>query len=92
MLAVDLLPVSECLADADEVIGEAYLAEQSLDAKMLREGLRRATLAHRFTPVLVGTALKNRGVQPLLNAIVDYLPAPSDIANFALRDSDKAEG
>ncbi|KAL7059430.1 hypothetical protein AAHC03_013472 [Spirometra sp. Aus1] len=77
----------ECLANADEAIGEAYLAEQPITLDLLKAGIRRATLQHRFTPVLVGTALKNRGVQPLLDAVVDYLPNPTEIPHFALDES-----
>ncbi|VDM02110.1 unnamed protein product [Schistocephalus solidus] len=77
----------ECLANADEAIGEAYLAEQPLTLDLLKAGIRRATLQHRLTPVLVGTALKNRGVQPLLDAVVDYLPNPTEISHFALDES-----
>ncbi|VDD76721.1 unnamed protein product [Mesocestoides corti] len=78
----------EHLANADEEIGEAYLLEGSLSVDQLKAGIRRATLAHRFTPVLVGTALRNRGVQPLMDAVVDYLPNPSEIPHFALFEKD----
>ncbi|VDN97685.1 unnamed protein product [Rodentolepis nana] len=78
----------ECLANADEEIGEAYLSESPLTIDQLKAGIRRATLAHKFTPVLVGTALKNRGVQPLLDAVVDYLPNPTEIQHFALNEKD----
>ncbi|KAM7542442.1 hypothetical protein Aperf_G00000001195 [Anoplocephala perfoliata] len=78
----------ECLANADEEIGEAYLSEMPLTVDQLKAGIRRATLAHRFTPVLVGTALRNRGVQPLMDAVVDYLPNPTEIKHFALNEKD----
>ncbi len=78
----------ECLANADEQIGELYLAEEPISVDQLKAGLRRATLAHAFTPVMVGTALKNRGVQPLMDAIIDYLPNPIEIQHHALHETD----
>jgi elongation factor G len=68
----------EIVADADDAIAELYLAGQTVDADTLRAALRRATLAQKLVPVLVGTALRNKGVQPLLDAVVDYLPSPLD--------------
>lgn len=80
--------IAECLANADEAIGEAYLSEAPLSVEQLKAGIRRATLAHRFTPVLVGTALRNRGVQPLMDAVVDYLPNPMEIKHYALHEKE----
>lgn len=56
--------------------------------EQLKAGIRRATLAYRFTPVMVGTALRNRGVQPLMDAVVDYLPNPTEIKHYALNEAD----
>ncbi|CDS39450.1 elongation factor G mitochondrial [Echinococcus multilocularis] len=78
----------ECLANADEEIGEAYLSEEPLSVEQLKAGIRRATLAHHFTPVLVGTALRNRGVQPLMDAVVDYLPNPLEVKNYAMLEKE----
>ena len=71
----------EALGEVDEPVMEMYLGEAGTDisAKVLREGLRRATLANLGVVVLCGSALKNKGVQPLLDAIVAYLPSPRDL-------------
>jgi elongation factor G len=71
----------EQLAEADEEIEGLYLGEAGTDipAATLRAGLRRATIANRAVPVLCGSSLKNKGVQPLLDAVVDFLPSPRDL-------------
>ncbi|MDQ6874997.1 MAG: elongation factor G [Actinomycetota bacterium] len=70
----------ETLAEVDDEIMEAYLErEAELTVDELRAGIRRATVASKLTPVLCGSAFKNKGVQPMLDAVVDYLPNPLDI-------------
>ncbi len=69
----------ESLSDLDERVMEKYLAEEEVPAQLLEEVLRRATIENKGVPVLCGSAFKNKGVQPLLNAIVKYLPSPLDI-------------
>ena len=69
----------EAVAEADEELLMLYLENETLTEDELRRGLRKATLAVKLIPVLCGSAFKNKGVQPLLDAIVDYLPAPVDI-------------
>ena len=69
----------EAVAERDEQAFEAYMAGPDLDAELLRAAIRRLVIAGRFVPVLCGTSLHNMGVQPLLDAVVDYLPSPLDI-------------
>ncbi|HEX8951902.1 MAG TPA: elongation factor G [Polyangia bacterium] len=69
----------EIVADVDDAIAEKYLAGEAVDAETLRAALRRACVAQKLVPVLMGTALRNKGVQPLLDAVVEYLPSPLDV-------------
>jgi elongation factor G len=70
----------DAVADHDDELMEAYLSdESSVNPEMLRRALRKATLDLSVVPVLCGTAFKNKGVQPLLDAVVDYLPSPLDV-------------
>ncbi|TYK47246.1 elongation factor G [Actinomadura decatromicini] len=82
----------ETLAENDDEIMELYLEGDEPTAEQLHAGIRRATIAAKLTPVLCGTAFKNKGVQPLLDAIVRYLPSPLDveaIEGHAVRDEEK---
>lgn len=70
----------ETVAEADDDIMEAYLEDgDTFDVPTLKAAIRRATLADKLNPILTGTAFKNKGVQPLLDAVVDYLPSPLDV-------------
>jgi elongation factor G len=69
----------ETLAEADDEIMEKYLEGEDISVEELEAAIRRATLADKVNPVLCGTAFKNKGVQPLLDAVVKYLPSPLDI-------------
>jgi elongation factor G len=69
----------ETLAEADDDIMEKYLEGEDLSVEEVEAGIRRATLADKVNPVLCGTAFKNKGVQPLLDAVVRFLPSPLDI-------------
>jgi len=69
----------EGLAEVDERIMELYVNGEPLGADVLRAALRRATIALKLVPVLCGASFRNKGVQPLLDAVVDYLPSPLDI-------------
>ena len=72
----------EAVADSDEVIMEKYLEGQEISEEELRAGIRKATLEINIIPVLCGTAFKNKGIQPLLDAVVEYLPAPMDVPSI----------
>jgi len=69
----------ENLAEADDEIMLAYIADEEIGAASIKAGLRRATISSRIVPVLCGSALRNTGVQLVLDAIVDYLPSPLDM-------------
>jgi elongation factor G len=69
----------EALADLDDDIAHKYLEAEEIGADELRRALRAGTLAYRIVPVLCGSALKNKGVQPMLDAVIDYLPSPLDV-------------
>ena len=69
----------EALAEADEEVMERYLADEPVDAEMMAKALRRGTISLALVPVLCGSAFKNKGIQPLLDAVVEYLPSPLDI-------------
>jgi elongation factor G len=69
----------ETLADHDERIMEMYLEGKVPDVAMIRAAIRAATLKMAVTPVVLGTAFRNKGVQPMLDAVIDYLPSPIDL-------------
>jgi elongation factor G len=69
----------ESLADTDDLIMDAYLEGKDISEEAIIAALRKATLQQKVVPVLCGSAFKNKGVQPLLDAIVRYLPAPTDV-------------
>jgi elongation factor G len=69
----------ETLADVDDSVMESYLEGEELTVDAIKAGIRRATIAGKANPVLTGSAFKNKGVQPMLDAVVDYLPSPLDV-------------
>lgn len=69
----------EALADTDDMIMEKYLGKEEINIDEIKAALRKGTLELKLTPVICGSAFKNKGVQHLLDAIVDYLPSPIDI-------------
>ncbi|WP_068119531.1 elongation factor G [Tropicimonas marinistellae] len=72
----------EAAVEMDDDAMEAYLEGEEPDVATLRSLLRKGTLALEFVPVLGGSAFKNKGVQPLLNAVIDYLPSPLDVVDY----------
>ena len=70
----------EAVADLDDEIAHRFLEGEAVDAASLRRALRAGTLASKIIPVLCGSALKNKGVQPMLDAVIEYLPSPLDVA------------
>ncbi len=69
----------DVLSNFDDTITEKFLGEEEITADDLRSAIRKATLANEVVPVLCGSAFKNKGVQPMLDAVVDFLPSPLDI-------------
>ncbi|KAJ3092998.1 Elongation factor G, mitochondrial [Quaeritorhiza haematococci] len=72
------------VADADDEIAELFLEEKEPTNEQLLKAIRRATIARTFVPVFMGSAYHNKSVQPLLDGVVDYLPAPHEVSNYAL--------
>jgi elongation factor G len=82
--------VDTCLEQDDEAM-EAYLTHDTVpSSEVLRRALRKGTVSSAFTPVLCGSSYKNKGVQQVLDAVVDYLPAPTDVAAIKTVDADGA--
>ena len=69
----------ERLGESDDQMMEAYLAGTEISVAEIKAALRRVTVANKCVPVLCGSSLKNKGIQPLLDAVVDYLPSPLDM-------------
>lgn len=74
----------EALADVDDEIAEIFLMEETPTPAQIKGAIRRATISLKFTPVLMGTALGDTSIQPMLDAVCDYLPNPSEVKNLAL--------
>jgi len=78
----------ETLAENDDAIMEKYLEGEELSVAEIKAGIRRATIAGNVNPVLTGSAFKNKGVQPMLDAVIDYLPSPLDVPPVAGKATD----
>ena len=72
----------EAAAEQDEALMEKYLEGEELTSEEIKAAIRKGCLANTFVPVLCGTAYRNKGVQMLLDAVIDYMPAPTDIAHI----------
>ena len=81
----------EVVAETSEALLERYLGDGELSEEQVRSGLREGTLAGQLVPVLCGSAFKNKGVQPLLDAVVDFLPSPLDVPPIEGHDADTGE-
>ncbi len=73
------LNLLDAVAESDDDLMMKYLEGEELTVEEIRDGVRKATIACKMTPVLCGSSYKNKGVQPLLDAVVDFMPAPTDI-------------
>src|SRR5664279_3393897 len=72
----------ETVADADEQMLEKYLSGEEFTVAEIKAGIRKLTIASEIYPVLCGSAFKNKGVQPMLDAVIAYLPSPSDAGSI----------
>jgi elongation factor G len=98
-IPADLLPAAEkyrselleAIADSDEALLEKYLEGGEISETEVRDAVRKTTLAIKMIPVLCGSAFKNKGVQPLLDAVVDFLPAPTDVIAVSGRNPNSGE-
>ncbi|RLN11602.1 elongation factor G, mitochondrial [Panicum miliaceum] len=80
----------EVVSEVDDQLAEAFLNDEPITANQLKAAIRRATVARKFIPVYMGSAFKNKGVQLLLDGVLDYLPCPLEVDNYAL-DQSKSE-
>ena len=85
------LMLLEAVAETNDDLMEAYLENDDLTEAELKKGLREACIANKIVPILNGTAFKNKGVQPLLDAVIDYLPSPLDLPDTVGTDPKTGE-
>ncbi|KAI5647425.1 hypothetical protein M9H77_33430 [Catharanthus roseus] len=81
----------EAISEVDEELAEAYINDEPISPTDLEEAIRRATVARKFVPVFMGSAFKNKGVQPLLDGVISYLPCPTEVSNYALDQAKNEE-
>ncbi|XP_020582939.1 elongation factor G, mitochondrial [Phalaenopsis equestris] len=80
----------EVVSEVDDQLAESFLNDESISSDDLKMAIRRATVSRKFVPVYMGSAFKNKGVQPLLDGVVNFLPCPTEVENHAL-DQDQSE-
>ncbi|KAJ2692126.1 Elongation factor G, mitochondrial, partial [Coemansia spiralis] len=76
--------LTSVLAEVDDEIGELFIDDTAPTTEQLRAAVRRATIARKFSPVLMGSAIKDKGIQTLLSAVISYLPTPTEVTNTML--------
>ena len=81
----------EHLSNSDDALGDMFLEEKVPTNDDIVKAIRRCCIKRTFTPVFVGTALKNKGVQPLLDGVISYLPNPGEVKNMAFIEPDTDE-
>ncbi|MED6184041.1 Elongation factor G-2, mitochondrial [Stylosanthes scabra] len=81
----------EAVSEVDDQLAEAFLGDEPISPADLQEAIRRATIARKFVPVFMGSAFKNKGVQPLLDGVLDYLPCPIEVSSYALDQTKNEE-
>ncbi|XP_031499860.1 elongation factor G, mitochondrial-like [Nymphaea colorata] len=81
----------EVVSEVDDKLAEAFLSDEPISPSDLEMAIRRATIARKFVPVFMGSAFKNKGVQPLLNGVLSYLPCPTEVENYALDQTKNEE-
>lgn len=79
----------ENVSNVDDILGEMFLEDKKPTETEIMDAIRRSCLQRKFFPVLMGSALKNKGVQPLLDAVISYLPNPSEVTNLAYTEEEK---
>lgn len=81
----------ELVSEVDDKLGDMFLSDEPISSGDLEEAIRRATVARKFIPVFMGSAFKNKGVQPLLDGVLSYLPCPTEVSNYALDQKNNEE-
>lgn len=79
----------ETLSNVDDELGQMFLEDIEPTKEQIQAAIRRTTLARKFVPIMCGSALKNKGVQPLLDGIINYLPNPSEVVNYAIDETSR---
>jgi elongation factor G len=89
--ALALEELVQAVADKDDAIGELLIMDEEISPEQLKQAIRRLTIANEFVPVFGGSAFKNKGVQLLLDGVIDYLPSPLDVPSATAHRIDNPE-